>query len=58
MVAREHGKINVAHVIPFPTACSPPQFEDFKLLPGCRLQADDDCRWEMVCPGRNQAAGG
>jgi len=50
LIAREHGKAPLADIIPLPTACPEPDLKGLTLVPGCRLEADDQCLWKVACP--------
>jgi multidrug efflux pump len=50
LIAREHGRETSAEVIPLRAACPPPDLEGLVLTPGCRFQAEADCRWKVSCP--------
>jgi multidrug efflux pump len=49
LIAREHGRQRVAEVIPLHADCPLPELAGVKVAPGCRLQADEDCQWEIAC---------
>jgi len=53
LIAREHGRASQAdaEIIPLPIACPPPELRGVELGPGCRLDADEKCRWKVACPG-------
>jgi multidrug efflux pump len=50
LIAREHGRESKAEIIPLQATCSPPDVQGLELAPGCRLEADEDCRWKVACP--------
>jgi multidrug efflux pump len=53
LIAREHGRQRVAKVIRLHTDCPFPELAGVKAAPGCRLQADEDCQWEIACGDYN-----
>ena len=50
LIARDRGMEKKAEIIPISTTCEPPGFDGLKLVPGCRIEADDDCQWKIACP--------
>jgi multidrug efflux pump len=50
LIAREHGKVPLADIISLPAACPEPDLKGLTLVPGCRLEADDECLWKVACP--------